>query len=164
MRFGFSKVVFTDAKRLYELNSVNSYMAAEWAIANNFDFYDIGLSLAQPDGGLLQWKRRRGGQLDSSLTYSYFHVRLPKNGVAQFLWNSPLFDDKSGALALHFGLPAHITDEEALSRYNEMGFGGLTTVYIHHARPLTETLLNAFKKLFCDHVRAPIFKTVLVVS
>ena len=164
MRFGFSKAVFEDTKRLRAINSINIQLAVEWAIAHKFDYFDIGMSLAQPDDGLLPWKRRRGGQLDSSLTHSYFHVRLPRKGVAQFLWNSPLFDDKSGSLALHFGLPAHITDEEALSRYNEMGFGGLTTVCIHHARPLTETLLKAFQKLFCDHVREPIFKTVLVVS
>ena len=163
MRFGFSKAVFEDSKRLRAINSINIQLAVEWAIDHKFDYFDIGMSLAQPDDGLLQWKRRRGGQLDSTLTHAYFHVRLPKQGVAQFLWNSPLFDDKSGALSLHFGLPAHITDEEALSRYNEMGFGGLTTVCIHHARPLSETLLNAFQELFSDHLRAPVFKTIAVV-
>ena len=96
MRFGYTEAVFSDPKRLFRINSVNSYLAIEWAIKHNYDYYGFGFSMGQPDDGLLQWKRRRGAHLDSSLKRDHFYVRLPKTGAAKLLWNSPLFDDKNG--------------------------------------------------------------------
>jgi len=164
MRFGFTEAVFSNPKRLHEINSVNIQIAVEWAMANGFDYYDIGMSIAQPDDGLLQWKRRRGGHLDTGVTHSYFQVRLPKSGAAQMLWNSPLFDDQRGALTLHLGLPANVSDEQAIFRYREMGFGGLVSVCVHHARPPGETLLIAFRQIFSGDGGAPTLKTMWVPS
>ena len=164
MRFGFTEAVFSNPKRLHEINSVNIQIAVEWAMANGFDYYDIGMSVAQPDDGLLQWKRRRGGHLDTGVTHSYFQVRLPKFGTAQMLWNSPLFDDQRGALTLHLGLPANVSDEQAIFRYREMGFGGLVSVCVHHARPPGETLLIALRQIFSGDGFSPTLKTMLVQS
>ena len=61
LRFGYCEAVFSDAKRLREVNSITTFMALEWALEQGFDYYDIGLCLARPDDGLLKWKRRRGG-------------------------------------------------------------------------------------------------------
>ena len=164
MRFGYSEAVFSDPKRLFRINSVNSYLAIEWAIENNYDYYGFGFSLGQPDDGLLQWKRRRGAHLDSSLKRDHFYVRLPKTGAAQLLWNSPLFDDKNGFYDLHIGLPAQVTDAEAIDRYLLIGFGGIKTAYIHHARPISEALLAALQGLFSSYKSATAIKTLSVSS
>lgn len=91
VRFGYCEAVFSDAKRLREVNSITTFMALEWAIDNGFDYYDIGLCLARPDDGLLKWKRRRGGDIDSLGNHAYMFVRLPKTDIAKFLWGTPLF-------------------------------------------------------------------------
>ena len=164
MRFGYTEAVFSDPKRLFRINSVNSYLAIEWAINNNYDYYGFGFSLGQPDDGLLQWKRRRGAHLDSSLKRDHFYVRLPKTGVAQLLWNTPLFDDKDGSYDLHIGLPAQLSDAEAIDRYLLIGFGGISTVYVHHARPISEALLAAFQNLYSSYNSATTIKTLFVSS
>ena len=77
LRFGYCEAVFSDAKRLREVNSITTFMALEWALAQGFDYYDIGLCLARPDDGLLKWKRRRGGDIDSLGNHAFLFVRLP---------------------------------------------------------------------------------------
>lgn len=91
LRFGYCEAVFSDAKRLREVNSITTFMALEWALQQGFDYYDIGLCLARPDDGLLKWKRRRGGDIDSLGNHAYLFVRLPKTGTAKFLWDTPMF-------------------------------------------------------------------------
>ena len=90
-------------------------MALEWAIENGFDYYDIGTCLARPDDGLLEWKRRRGGDVDTLGNNGYLFVRLPKVGIAQFLWETPLFAVEGKELTLHLGLPDGPSDEEIAS-------------------------------------------------
>ena len=105
-RFGYAEAVFSDPKRLRETNSMNTHLALEWAIENGFDYYDIGLCFARPDDGLLKWKRRRGAVPETIglRGYGHFHIRLPKVGAAQFLWDSPLFAIERRKLTLHLGL------------------------------------------------------------
>src|SRR5262249_23554088 len=64
LRFGYPASVFNDPKRLAEANTMNLHLAMKYAIDAGSDYYDIGVSLARPDGGLLQFKRRRHGFLD----------------------------------------------------------------------------------------------------
>ena len=154
VRFGYPDAVFSDTKKLREVNSITTFMALEWAIENGFDYYDIGTCLARPDDGLLEWKRRRGGDVDTLGNYGYLFVRLPKVGAAQFLWETPLFAVEGKQLTLHLGLPDGPSDEEVASRYREMGFGGLFKIYLHCSRTPGETLLGTLRSRYA-HLKSP---------
>ena len=161
IRFGYPDAVFSDAKKLREINSITTFMALEWAIENGFDYYDIGTCLARPDDGLLEWKRRRGGDVDTLGNHGYLYVRLPKEGVAQFLWETPLFAVEGKKLTLHLGLPEGRTDEEVTNRYREMGFGGLSKVYLHCAKEPGAMLLDTLRSRY-NHLKAPpIIKSII---
>ncbi len=160
IRFGYPETVFSDSKRLRETNSINTYLALEWAIKNGFDYYDIGTSIGCPDDGLLQWKRRRGGAVDTMGHHGYFHVRLPRAGAAQFLWDAPLFAVEQHKLTLHLGLPDGPSDEEVASRYRQMGFGGLFKIYLYCARPPSENLLEKLRSLYANQKLLPIVESI----
>lgn len=160
-RCGYPDAVFSDPKRLRDSNSMNIYLAMEWAIENGFDYYDIGSSLGRPGDGLLEWKRRRGGELDMMGNSTYFHIRLPKVGSAQFLWDAPLFAVERHKLTLHLGLPDGTRDEDAASRYREMGFGGLFKVYVHCTSEPSESLLETLRNFYISRVPVPMVKIIL---
>ncbi|PYB80920.1 hypothetical protein DMX11_02390 [Pseudomonas sp. LB-090624] len=151
LRFGYCEAVFSDAKKLREVNSITTYMALEWALQQGFDYYDIGLCLARPDDGLLKWKRRRGGDIDSLGNHAYLFVRLPKTGTAKFLWDTPMFAVEGDKLTLHLGLPEGPSDEEVASRYHEMVFGGLHKIYLYGGNgagePFVENLRSRYASL-----------------
>jgi hypothetical protein len=161
VRFGYPDAVFSDAKKLREVNSITTFMALEWAIENGFDYYDIGTCLARPDDGLLEWKRRRGGDVDTLGNYGYLFVRLPKVGAAQFLWETPLFAVEGKKLTLHLGLPDGPSDEDVASRYREMGFGGLFKIYIHCSRAPGETLLDTLRGRYAHLKSPPVLESVV---
>lgn len=154
IRFGYPDAVFSDAKKLREINSITTFMALEWAIENGFDYYDIGTCLARPDDGLLEWKRRRGGDVDTLGNHGYLYVRLPKVGAAQFLWETPLFAVEGKKLTLHLGLPEGQSDDEVANRYREMGFGGLSKIYLYCARKPQEQLLETLRGRY-NHLKVP---------
>ena len=161
-RCGYPEAVFSDPKRLAETNSINIHMALEWAIENGFDYCDLGRCFASPDDGLLQFKRRRGAELDSIglRGLGYFHIRLPKLGTAKFLWDTPLFAVEHQRLTLHLGLPAGTTDDEFIARHRQMGFGGLFKVYLHSTRPLGEDLLATLGHLYKHQKSPPLLKSI----
>lgn len=161
-RFGYPEAVFSDPKRLREVNSINNHMALEWAIDNGFDYYDIALCFGRPDDGLLQWKRRRGAEpsLIGLKGYGHFYVRLPKTGRAEFLWDCPLFAIESKKLSLHLGLPSWASDDEFIHRYRQMGFGGLSNVYLHCEKPPGESLLETLRSFYTHQSSQPIIKCV----
>lgn len=161
VRFGYPDAVFSDTKKLREVNSITTFMALEWAIENGFDYYDIGTCLARPDDGLLEWKRRRGGDVDTLGNYGYLFVRLPKVGAAQFLWETPLFAVEGKQLTLHLGLPDGPTDEEVANRYREMGFGGLFKIYVHCARAPGETLLGTLRSRYAHLKSPPVLESIV---
>lgn len=161
VRFGYPDTVFSDAKKLREINSVTTFMALEWALENGFDYYDIGTCLARPDDGLLEWKRRRGGDVDTLGNHAYLFVRLPKVGAAQFLWETPLFAVEGKNLTLHLGVPDGPNDEEVASRYREMGFGGLATLYLHCSREPGEALLANLRSRYSHLDVPPVFEVIL---
>ena len=160
IRFGFPQAVFSDRKRLREINSINNYFELEAAHRDGLDHYDIGDCMARPDDGLLQWKSARGGHLDTSLNHAYFFVRLPKRGTAELLWHSPLFAQTRDGLTLHLGLPAERSDHEAMVRFRDMRFGGLHGVWLHHARPPGQELLDSIRGLFANRGPAPVLQAV----
>jgi hypothetical protein len=155
-RWGCPEAVFSDPKRVSEINTVCTYLELERAIDNGCDYFDIGVSYARPNEGTLQWKKRRGGELDTRAFHKYFHVRLPGVGAAQFLWDAPLFAIENKKLTLHLGLPDGPSDEEAAIRYREMGFRGLFKVHLHCARQPGEYILNKFHGLYADQKHPPI--------
>ena len=161
-RFGYAESVFSDPKRLRETNSMNTHLALEWAIENGFDYYDIGLCFARPDDGLLKWKRRRGAVPETIglRGYGHFHIRLPKVGAAQFLWDSPLFAIERRKLTLHLGLPDGLSDDEISKRYREMGFAGLFKVYLHCAKRPGERLLETLRGYYAHQKSPPIVETI----
>jgi hypothetical protein len=161
VRFGYPETVFSDRKLLREANSMTTYLALEWAHNNGFDCYSIGISLGRPDGGLLQWKRRRKGALDTIGNHGYFYVRLPKVGVAQFLWDAPLFAIMHGKLTLHLGIPDGPGDEEIMSRYREMGYSGLSTVFLYCKQPQSEIVLEKIRSLYSLQNNATTVESIL---
>jgi hypothetical protein len=85
----------------------------------------------------------------------YFHIRLPKVGAAQFLWEAPLFAVECHKLTLHLGLPDGPSDEEFTNRYREMSFGGLHKVYLHCVKPPGEHILGMLLGLYAHHKFPP---------
>jgi hypothetical protein len=160
-RCGYPEAVYSDPKRLRETNSMNIHLALEWAIENGFDFYDLGVALGRPGDGLLEWKRRLGGELDTMDHRVYFHIRLPKVGSAQFLWDAPLFAVERRKLTLHLGLPGGKSDEEVSNRYREMGFRGLFKVYLHCAKPPGDQLLETLQSYYVQQNSPP---TIEIIS
>lgn len=160
LRFGYPEAVFSDAKRLREVNSITTFLALEWAIENGFDYYDIGHCLARPDDGLLKWKRRRGGDIDTLGNHAYMFVRLPRTGRAQFLWDSPLFAVEGRKLTLHLGLPDGPSDEEIVERYREMVFGGLFKIYLYCTANPRERLLESLRERYAHFQSPPIMERI----
>lgn len=161
VRFGYPDTVFSDTKKLREVNAITTFMALEWAIENGFDYYDIGTCLARPDDGLLEWKRRRGGDVDTLGNHGYLFVQLPRVGAAQFLWEAPLFAVEGKNLTLHLGLPNGPSDEEVASRYREMGFGGLFKIYLHCARVPEEQLLDTLRSRYAHLKSPPVLESIV---
>ena len=163
VRFGYPDAVFSDTKKLREINSITTFMALEWAIENGFDYYDIGTCLARPDDGLLEWKRRRGGDVDTLGNHGYLFVRLPKVGAAQFLWETPLFAVEGKKLTLHLGLPDGPSDEEVANRYREMGFGGLFKIYLHCSREPGDALLDTLRSRYAHLKSPPVLESIVSI-
>ena len=161
LRFGYCEAVFSDARKLREVNSITTFMALEWALEHGFDYYDIGLCLARPDDGLLKWKRRRGGDIDSLGNHAYLFVRLPKTGTAKFLWDTPMFAMEGDKLTLHLGLPAGPSDDEVASRYHEMVFGGLHKIYLYGDNATGETFVQALRNRYANQQSPPIMQRVM---
>jgi hypothetical protein len=160
-RFGYPAHIFNDFKRWGEVNSMNLHLALENAIQNGYDYCDYGTSLARPGAGLIEWKRRRKGFLAEEYG-NYFYVKLPENGARQFLWDSPLFAIADKKITLHLGIPDAKTDEDIMARYHEMGYRGLTKVYLYSKLALNDTLLKSFQDLYLDDDTQPIIINSLV--
>jgi hypothetical protein len=162
-RCGYPEAVFSDQKRLAEAHSMNLHIGLEWAMENGYDYYELGNCHASPDDRLLQFKRRRGTELNTLglKAYGYFHIRLPKVGAAQFLWDTPLFSIERENLTLHLGLPHGLSDGEFAARYGQMGFVGLTKVCLHCAKPPDEGLLATLCNLYKHQNPPPTVEHIL---
>lgn len=159
-RCGYPESIYSDPKRLREANAINIHLAMEWAHSRNFDFYDIGTSLGRPDDGLLEWKRRRGGVVDTLGNNDYLFIRLPRLNAAQFLWDSPLFAVEGRKLILHLGFPSGQSEDQIATRYREMGFGGLFKVCLHCAIIPSDYLLEILTSYFANQKNPPIIECV----
>lgn len=162
-RFGYPEAIFSDPKRLRDTNSMNNHFAMECAIEKAYDYYDIGGALGKPGDGLLEWKRRRGGELYLMGKGGCFYVKLPKADTAWFLWDAPLFAVENHQLSLHLGLPHSVTVDEVAARYREMGFAGLFKVYLHCAIPPAEELLETLRSYYAAQKSPPAIEVVASV-
>ncbi|NIE74734.1 hypothetical protein F3J45_09835 [Pantoea sp. Ap-967] len=160
LRFGYCEAVFSDPKKLREVNSMTTFMTLEWALANGFDYHDIGLCVARPDDGLLRWKRRRGGDVDTLNNHACLFVRLPRTGAAEFLWETPLFAMEGSKVTLHLGLPDTASDDEIASRYQEMVFGGLHKIYLYSAKRAGEAFVQTLRSRYAGFPSTPILEHV----
>lgn len=160
MRCGYPESVFSDPKIFRDSNAINIHLALEWAIENGYDYYDMGVAMGRPGDGLLEWKRRRGGELDTMGNGTYFYIRLPKEGAAQFLWDAPLFSVERKKLSLHLGLPDGPNDEEIATHYREMGYRGLFKVCLHCAKIPNEQLLETLRGLYAHQKPPPILEII----
>jgi hypothetical protein len=159
-RWGCPETVYSDPKRMSEINTVCTFLELERAIKDGFDYFDLGASYARPNEGTLQWKKRRGCELDTKAFHRYIYVQLPRAGSAQFLWDAPLFSVERHKLALHLGIPDGPSDEEVACHYREMGFRGLSNVYLHCARQPGERILNNLHGLYANQKRPPVMDIV----
>lgn len=148
VRFGYPETVFSDGCRLRKTNAMVAHLALEWAIDHGFDFFSIGLSMARPDGGLLQWKKHRAGVLDPKGYYGLLYIRLPRRLAPDYLWTAPLFALENEGLALHLGVPDHASDEAVLNRYREMDFKGLSRVCLHGSGMPRTGVIEQIRGLF----------------
>jgi hypothetical protein len=151
VRLGYPEKVFSDTKVFGQTNIMNNFLQIEWLRKKGFDFYDIGISLARPNDGLIQWKRAYRGNLDTMENYNYFYVCPPKTNTCQFFWETPLFGLEHKKLVLHLGKPNSKTDDDFISSIQKMGFGGLYTVYLHCEHPPSDTIQTALKNIY-DHL------------
>lgn len=155
VRVGYPEAVFSDPRRLRVANLVNTHLSLCWAVDNGFDFYNMGMTPARPDDGLLQFKRRRSARLIADFADAFFWLRLPAREQAQFLWDAPLFSVERGRLILHLGLPAGPDDDEVMARYREMSFEGLARVELHSARAPGSGLVASIADLYSRHSERP---------
>ena len=161
-RLAYPSNVFLDYKRWGEVNSINLHLALESAIENGYDYCDYGVSLAKPGHGLIEWKRRRRGFLATHDNFDYFYMKLPKTGGAQFLWHSPVFGVEGGKPTLHLGIPEGKTEEEMLTRYHEMGYGGLYKVYLDCVTPPSAQFVESILALYPNQDPQPLIISYVV--
>ncbi len=157
-RFGYIPSIFLDHKRLGEVNSMNLHLALEKAIDDGDDFCDYGMSLARPGAGLIEWKRRRKGFLAKNNGIN-FHMDIPKKIAAQFFWHSPLFGLENHEIVLHLGIATEKTDEEVIAHHHEMGYGGLSKVYLYAHHMPSDALIQSFHALYADQAMPPVIVT-----
>jgi hypothetical protein len=119
------------------------------------------MSLAKPGSGLIEWKRRRKGFLGRDAG-TQFYLTLPKKGLAQFFWDSPLFSIEKGMVTLHLGIPDGKTDEEILAKYHEMGYMGLYKVYLNCLTQPSDAVLDGIRSLFVEEKNPPMLITYFV--
>jgi hypothetical protein len=152
VRFGYVESVFSNSKRLHEVNSTNVFLATKFAKEFGADFYSLGMSLGRPDDGLLHWKRRRGGVLNATTSNDWFYVRAPHNNVPTFFWGGPLFAMRGtrNRLSLHVGIPAGVDEASVAARYRETHFRGIEEVFIHHEVSTPHDLLEKTAALLTD--------------
>ena len=154
LRFGYPEAVYSDPRRLSDANTLNTHWSLEHGIRTGHRVLDFGTSVAAPEGGLLQFKRRRGGSLSIFGCPSSVWLHAPEQSSDGFFWRWPLFSVEAHGLVLQFGVPADVTDAEVTARLKAIAFGGLEAVRLHAGRPVGPELLAAAKEIFSSPIGA----------
>jgi hypothetical protein len=156
-RFGYPERVFEDPKTLADVNTMNIHLACQRALEAGYDYYDLGVSSARPNGGLLQFKRRRSSSLERSEQALSFYAHVPAAHRPQILSRAPLFAVDRDRLVLHVGVTRAMSDDALLQRFQEWGYGGLAGVRLWTERSLDASLLERIH----DHYSKRGFETAV---
>ena len=148
LRVGFPAAVFTDGRRLHDANSAAFFFALRHAVESGYEDLDDGTAPARPDGGLLQHKRRRVGELSTFNVPAPFWIRLPPRGADELLFRRPLFSLDRAGLRLHVGAPDGTPEGAVVERLQKLGYRGLHAVRLHAERELRPELLARAAELF----------------
>jgi hypothetical protein len=148
LRVGYSEPVSADPRRLSDANAVLFQWTMQLAIEHGHRVFDLGTSPARPEGGLMQFKRRRGGGLSHFACSTPAWLLPPRQGVDAFFWRWPLFSLEPGGPVLHLGVPPTTSDTEVLARLESLTFGGLEAVRLHPGRAVSPGLLDSVRALF----------------
>ena len=155
-RMGFPQSIFSNKQQYREKNVMLFYLQIEWAIANDFEYYDMGANAAYTEAGVVHYKRTFGGQLSLMGNYNYLYLKLPATYAAKFYWQKPLFALEGNAIVLHLGLLDGISDSELLAKYKRLNFGGLEKVYLHYETQCSENALMVIKSVFSQQKLPPL--------
>ena len=148
VRSGYPPHIYADSKTFSSTNTMNVFMEIEWVKQQGYDFYDIGITLSNPDNGVLQWKRKHRGFLSLIENYDYFYIKPPRGSEPEFFWETPLISVKRGQLILHLGWPASQDEDAVLSRYKQMGFDGLAKVNLYTQMQPSDVMLEKLLYLY----------------
>lgn len=154
MRFGYPEAVYSDPRWMSDANTLNAHCALRHAIDSGHEVLDFGASVAAPEGGLLQFKRRRGGFLSTFGCPFSIWFRPPPAGVDVFFWRWPLFSIEPGGLVLHLGVPDGVSDAEVIARLKSIAFGGLEAVRLHARPAIAPELEEAAREIFSSQTGA----------
>ena len=149
LRVGYPEAVFSDPDRLGETNSISSFAGLVQAHRERLRFLRPGAESSP----LRRWElaveappRRLSGsvleQRPSSSSRSPGSLRLPSSGTRRSSRSrraTSLFD---------WACPRVPSDEDVANRYREIGFGGLTKVYLHCARRASDDLLRQLRSRY----------------
>ena len=155
-RMGFPEFIFSESQQYRETNVVITYLQIQWAIANGFEYYDMGANAAYTEAGVLHNKRTFGGQLSLMGNYNYLYLKLPAAYAAKFYWQKPLFALEDKAIVLHLGLLDGVSDSALLDRYKTLDFGGIEKVYLHFETQCSENALMVIKSIFSQQNLPPL--------
>lgn len=146
-RVGYPRRVFSDQRLLGDTNTINFLHQLRRAEADGFDAYDMGVSPACPEGGLLQFKKRRGGDLDGWGTHHTYSFLPPPGRAPEVFWATPLFSREAHGLVLHLGVPAGRAPEEVKERYKDLHYRGLASVAVH-GTAIAPAMHDALRAMF----------------
>jgi hypothetical protein len=148
LRFGYPEEVFSDPHRMSDANALNAHCALRHAIDTGHQLFDFGTSPASPEGGLLQFKRRRGGFLSSFGCPPALWLRSPRQRPDAFFWTWPLFSLEKDGLVLNLGVPFGIDDDEVAARLKSVAYAGLEAVRLHAGRAVSRALEATAHEIF----------------
>ncbi len=148
LRFGYPVSVFSDQHRMSDANTLNAHCALEHAVAAGDGVFDFGTSPAAPDGGLLQFKRRRGGAVSAFGCPSALWFRPPQVGIDSFFWRWPLFSIDAAGLVLHLGVPSGVPQAEVAARLKGLAYSGLDAVRLHVGPQPADEIVALAREIF----------------
>ena len=154
-RMGFPDFIFSDMQLYRETNVMITYLQIQWALANGYEYYDMGHNPALTETGVVHHKRTFGGNLSVMNNHNYFYLKLPQTYAAKFYWSKPLFASEGKAVVLHLGMPNGISDLALFDRYKQLNFGGLAKVYLHYETDFSDCTAEVIKSIFSNQYAPP---------
>ena len=159
-RMGFLEFIFSDKQQYREKNVMVTYLEIKWAMANDYEYCDMGANPAFTEFGAVFHKRTYGGQLSTMGNYNYLYLKLPPIYAAKFYWEKPLFAVEGKAIVLHLGFPDNTNGAELHDRYRLLKFNGLAKIYLHYETKCPESCIEAIRSIFSHQKSPPVVKVM----